>query len=88
MFSDALSTVWEIHPFNDGNTRTISKFMVDYAKHKGMKFYDGFKQNNNKAYRNSLVLSCEGDEKELLQIFERSINTQNLLKIIQWKLLI
>ena len=32
IFCDTLATVWKAHPFNEGNTRTITKFMCDAAK--------------------------------------------------------
>lgn len=36
IFSRMFAKIWQIHPFREGNTRTITTFMLDYAKSKGI----------------------------------------------------
>lgn len=96
-FAKFTSNIWQAHPFKDGNTRTISIFMIKYLSSLG--FYidnDVFKANFT-YFRNSLVLSNYYNRQnnispnfEYLILFYNNLldnNTKNLEKVMKKKLL-
>ncbi len=55
-----IGTIWQIHPFREGNTRTVIVFAVLLAKSLGFEVnHELFKTNSNYV-RNSLVWSSQG----------------------------
>lgn len=38
VFNKLIAGLWQIHPFRDGNTRTIVAYAMRYAKEKGFEF--------------------------------------------------
>ncbi|MBS0746854.1 Fic family protein [Streptococcus suis] len=46
-----ISGVWQIHPFREGNTRTITVFLIKYLRSLGLPF-----QKHAKYFRDALVL--------------------------------
>lgn len=56
LFCDTLVGVWQSHPFNEGNTRTITKFMVDAAKSKGLEINSVLFGENSDYFRRALVV--------------------------------
>lgn len=54
-----ISNIWQIHPFAEGNTRTIAVFAIKYLRHKGIP-YDNAKEHS-KYFRNALVLANYGN---------------------------
>ena len=62
--TDFLSNIWQIHPFNEGNTRTIIIFMLHYLQSLGYDLNYEFFKNDSKAFRNSLVTSNYENLKE------------------------
>lgn len=60
-FADQFQYLWQCHPFNEGNTRTTSKFMQAFAKEKNIPidFHKLF--NNTKDLRNGFVLYSTGE---------------------------
>jgi len=60
VFSKIFAKIWQIHPFREGNTRTITTFMLGYAKSKGVEI-DGSLLAKYSAYvRESLVMASIG----------------------------
>lgn len=59
-FSQALAGVWQGHPFNEGNTRTITRFMVDLAKNKGLEMNESLFGEHSEYFRTSLVAYTYG----------------------------
>ena len=49
------SSIWQIHPFCEGNTRTIAVFMIKYLKTFGFNINDEVFAENSWYFRNSLV---------------------------------
>ena len=63
--SDFLLSLWSIHPFREGNTRTGITFLWHYLKGKGVDFQVALLRNNPMYVRDSLVMANH-DRKEYL----------------------
>ena len=64
--SDFLLSLWSIHPFREGNTRTCITFIWHYLKGKGVDFQVALLRNNPMYVRDSLVMA-NYDQKEYLK---------------------
>ena len=62
--SSFTSNIWQIHPFNEGNTRTVLVFIIKYLKNRGYKINIEIFKNNSLEFRNALVLSNYQNLKE------------------------
>ena len=60
-FADQFQYLWQCHPFNEGNTRTTSKFMEAFAKEKNIPVDFNKLFNNPKDLRNAFVLYSTGE---------------------------
>lgn len=49
------SRIWQIHPFQEGNTRTIAVFIQKYLISMGFNVNNELFKNNSKYFRNALV---------------------------------
>lgn len=52
-----ISNIWQIHPFREGNTRTIAIFAIKYLQSKGFEANNDIFKNNSKYFRDALVLA-------------------------------
>lgn len=52
-----ISNIWQIHPFREGNTRTIATFAIKYLKTKGIDTNNDIFKENAEYFRNALVLA-------------------------------
>lgn len=52
-----ISGIWQIHPFREGNTRTIAVFTIKYLRNKGFKADNDIFKTNAKYFRDALVLA-------------------------------
>ncbi len=59
-----ISSIWQIHPFREGNTRAVATFLFFFMKDKGLKLNTEFLSNNAKFFRNALVLASIGQYSE------------------------
>ncbi|EOL43037.1 hypothetical protein RV11_GL003145 [Enterococcus phoeniculicola] len=76
LFSDLVARLWLIHPFREGNTRTIMRFAGLFANEKGFPLNSKLLRSHASYVRNSLVLYCveEAPEKEyFLKIMTEAI---------------
>lgn len=66
LFSDLIAQLWLIHPFREGNTRTVMRFAGLFANNKGFPLNTKLLRDSANYVRNSLVLYCveEAPEKE------------------------
>ena len=73
-----ISELWIIHPFGDGNTRTIGLFVEKYLKSMGFKVnHDVFKENA-KYFRDALVrANYENERKGVNPSYDALINFYN-----------
>ena len=56
-----ISNIWQIHPFAEGNTRTIAVFAIKYLRHKGIPCDNTLFKEHSKYFRNALVLANYGN---------------------------
>lgn len=54
-FCDSLARLWKIHPFREGNTRTIITFCCQYADEMGFPLNRKFFEKNSIYVRTALV---------------------------------
>lgn len=76
LFSDLIAQLWLIHPFREGNTRTVMRFAGLFANAKGFPLNSKLLRDNASYVRKSLVLYCveEAPEKTyFLQIMTDAI---------------
>lgn len=64
------SSLWQIHPFSEGNTRAVSTLMFLFVKKKKLKLNQDFMQEHAKYFRNALVLASIGEYSEFEHITE------------------
>ena len=72
-----ISNIWQIHPFREGNTRTIAIFTIDYFRHLGFTLDNTIFEKHSKYFRNALVRDNCQTEYQTFQYLEYFI--QNLL---------
>ena len=54
---DFISDVWQIHPFRDGNTRTIAVFAIKYLRYLGFEVDNEPFKMHSKFFRDALVFA-------------------------------
>lgn len=67
-----MTDIWRVHPYREGNTRTVSIFMKLFAEAQGLQFNEQLLSKNAGYVRNALVLA----------VVEESPEPEYLLKII------
>lgn len=78
LFTDFVARLWLIHPFREGNTRTVMRFAGLYAQSNGFPLNSKLLRDKADYVRKALVLYCvkEAPEKEfLLRIMKDAINS-------------
>ena len=68
-----MSSIWEIHPFREGNTRSIITYMMKYARHNELNLDEALLLNSFAYIRNALVMYVYQDQKYLDKIILDSI---------------
>lgn len=63
-FSKRIADIWKVHPFREGNTRTIVKFASQYAKENGFPLKEELFKNYSNYMRDALVLASVGKYSE------------------------
>lgn len=53
--SKCISDIWQVHPFSEGNTRTVAVFAIKYFRFLGFEVDNTVFQNNSWYFRNALV---------------------------------
>ena len=53
--AEFISGIWQIHPFAEGNTRTVAVFTIKYLKTMGFNANNNFFEQNSKYFRDALV---------------------------------
>ncbi|MCL2391694.1 MAG: Fic family protein [Oscillospiraceae bacterium] len=54
-FAKFISTIWQAHPFREGNTRTISTFAIKYLRTMGVQVDNAPFEEHSKWFRDALV---------------------------------
>ena len=70
---DFMSSIWEIHPFREGNTRSIITYTMKYIKHSGLKIDENLLLQSFAYIRDALVMSVYQEPKYLEKILLDSI---------------
>ena len=66
-----ISGIWQIHPFGEGNTRTIAVFAIKYFYSLGLEINGSIFENHAKYFRNALVrANYQNMGKEVFYTFE------------------
>lgn len=60
MFTRKMSSIWQIHPFRDGNTRTVTAFATGFAQSKGFPLNPNVLLNNFGYLRKAFVWASQG----------------------------
>ena len=63
-----ISRLWQIHPFREGNTRTVTFFMYLHLKKYGFTLNQDFISIHAKYFRNALVLASIGEYSEYIHL--------------------
>lgn len=77
-----LASLWQAHPFREGNTRTIVVFLYFLLKQSNIELNIDFLESNAKYFRNALVLASLGEYSEfehLERILGDAISLQNTI---------
>lgn len=59
-----IPALWKIHPFREGNTRSVSIFMILCIRQNGYEVNPDFLQQHAKFFRNALVMASIGEYSE------------------------
>lgn len=84
LFVRLISDIWRVHPFREGNTRTISAFAFLFLRQYKYKFIVELIKNNAKYFRNALVMASlkEYAEYEYLEkIITDAVDTKDFSKV-------
>lgn len=76
-----ISKIWKIHPFREGNTRTVGVFLYFWIKRLDLNLNNDFIGENAKYFRNALVLASIGEYSEyghLENILKDAIDNKNI----------
>lgn len=79
------SRIWQVHPFQEGNTRTTAIFIQKYLISMGFKVNNELFKDNSKYFRNALVRAnytnyskgVKSDKKYLIMFFENLLLEKN-----------
>lgn len=63
-FSKRLSALWKVHPFREGNTRTIMSYISNYLESNGYPIDRTLLKSNSDYVRNALVMGSIGEYSE------------------------
>lgn len=55
-----IAEIWEVHPFREGNTRTVSVFAFLFLKQYGYDLNAELLSRHAKYFRNALVMAALG----------------------------
>lgn len=83
-----ISNIWGIHPFVEGNTRTIAIFTIKYLRNKSIPCDNALFKDNSKYFRNALVLANYGNvnkgimaDNSYLECFFKKLIEDSALKL-------
>jgi cell filamentation protein len=76
IFAKHIATLWQVHPFREGNTRTTITFAVQFAEAHGFRMDKTLLKDSAAYVRDALVKASDGPYSEydyLVKIFEDAI---------------
>lgn len=75
-FAKIIAAIWQVHPFREGNTRTVITFATQFAEYHGFKMNKSLLKENSDYVRDSLVKASDGEYSEynyLIRIIKDAI---------------
>ncbi|MBR1444894.1 MAG: Fic family protein [Firmicutes bacterium] len=75
-FSVIIAKLWQVHPFREGNTRTVMTFAVQFSEYNGFKINKALLKDNADYLRDALVKASDGPYSEygyLIRIIKDAI---------------
>lgn len=81
-FTKFIVDLWRVHPFREGNTRTLSVYLKLLTNHKSIYFNDSIIAENPNYFRSALALAAveEAPEDSFLMKMMRDVLSQNTLQ--------
>ena len=79
LFAKGIADLWQVHPFREGNTRTIITFACEFADANGFPIDRSLLSQNSKYTRDALVLASIGkysEHQHLIKIFKDSLEQE------------
>lgn len=84
LFSFYLTEVWKVHPFREGNTRTVMFFFYEYMDYLGIKLDKELLSNNSEYVRTAMVAAsfslegvCDRNYSYLETILDEALENQD-----------
>ena len=83
--TDFSSSIWQVHPFREGNTRTTAVFIEKYLNHLGYEVDNSLFKEKSVYFRNALVrsnyfnnyLNLKEDKTFLVKFYENLLLGKN-----------
>ena len=69
-FSKLIAKLWQVHPFRDGNTRTIVTYAFRFAEEHGFKMDRNLLLDNFEYVRKALVKASDGEYSEYKYLYK------------------
>lgn len=81
-FAAFIATLWQIHPFREGNTRTTALFAIKYLRSKGFDVTNDLFARKSWYFRNALVRA--NYENTQLDVAKEPIFLEEFFKVLLW----
>ncbi len=79
-FAQFISGIWQIHPFREGNTRTMALFAIKYLRAKGFDVTNDLFARESWYFRNALVRA--NYENTQLDVVKTTVYLEEFLKVL------
>ena len=80
--SSFVATIWQIHPFREGNTRTTAIFAIKYLRSKGFDVTNDLFAKKSWYFRNALVRA--NYENAQLDVIREQVYLEEFFKVLLW----
>ena len=77
-----VATIWQIHPFREGNTRTTALFVIKYLRSKGLDVTNDLFAKKSWYFRNALVRA--NFENARLDVVKEPVYLEEFFKVLLW----
>lgn len=81
-FASFVATIWQIHPFREGNTRTTALFAIKYLRSKGFDVSNDLFAKKSWYFRNALVRA--NYENAQLDVVKEPVHLEEFFKVLLW----
>lgn len=77
-----VATIWQIHPFREGNTRTMALFVIKYLRSKGLDVTNDLFAKKSWYFRNALVRANYENAQQ--DVVKESVYLEDFFKVLLW----